>query len=113
MIAWGYEVLKTFDTSIITHVIPLKPNIKSFRQKQRPVNSLKEPLIFKEVQKPLSARIIFLVCHSTWVANLVPVRKKNREIWLCVDVCNLNKASKKDNYPLTSLDEVLQIVNGS
>ena len=50
--------------------------------------------------------------HSTWVANLVPVRK-NGEIRLCVDFRNLNRASEKDNYPLPSLDEVLQIVNGA
>lgn len=30
VIARGYEDLKTFDTSIITHTIPLKPDIKSF-----------------------------------------------------------------------------------
>ncbi len=57
--------------------------------------------------------IIFPVRHSTWVANLVPVRKKNGEIRLCVDFRNLNKASEKDNYPLPPLDEVLQIVNGA
>ncbi|GLJ23907.1 hypothetical protein SUGI_0454270 [Cryptomeria japonica] len=113
VIAWGYEDLKIFDTMIITHVIPLKPNIKSFWQKQCPVNALIEPLIFKEVQKLLSTKIIFLVRHSTWVANLVPVRKKNGEIQLCVNFRNLNKASEKDNYPLPSLDKVLQIANGS
>lgn len=97
-IAWGYEDLKTFDATIVTHTIPLKPEAKPFRQKQRPVNALIEPLIFKEGQKLLSARIIFLVHHSTWVANLVPVRKKNEEIRLCVDFRNLNRASEKDNY---------------
>lgn len=30
-----------------------------------------------------------------------------------VDFHNLNRASEKDNYPLPSLDEVLQMVNGS
>lgn len=36
-----------------------------------------------------------------------------REIYLCVYFCNLNLAFQKDNYPLPSLDEVLQILNGS
>ena len=97
----------------MTHTIPLKLESKPFRQKQRPINPIIEPLIFKEVQKLLSAKIIFLVRHSTWVANLVPVRKKNGEIRLYVDFRNLNRASEKDNYPLTSLDKVLQMVNGS
>lgn len=70
-------------------------------------------LIDNEVKKLLDANIIFLIHHSTWVANLVLVTKKTGEIFLCVDFHNLNLASQKDNYPLPSLDEVLQIVNGS
>lgn len=83
VIAWSYEDLKTYDTSIITHTIPLKPNSKPFRQRKRPVNALLEPIIHKEIQNLLSSHIIFPIRHSTWVANLVPVRKKNREIRLC------------------------------
>lgn len=33
IIAWIYEVLKTYDTLIITHTIPLKPDAKPFRQR--------------------------------------------------------------------------------
>ena len=72
-----------------------------------------EPLIHQEVKKLLLARFIFLVRRSTWVANLVPVRKKNGEIRLCMDFRNLNRASEKDNYPVPSLDEVIQVVNYS
>lgn len=32
VIAWSYEDLKTYDTTIITHTIPLKPGSKPFRQ---------------------------------------------------------------------------------
>ena len=67
----------------------------------------------KEVKKLLNAKIIFLIHHSTWVENLVPMWKKTKEIHLCVDFHNLNLASQKDNYPPPSLDEVLKIVNGS
>ena len=83
VIAWSYEELKTYDPEIITHDIPLKLDAKPFRQRQRPVNSLIEPLIMKEFKKLLDARIIFPIFHSTWVANLVPVRKKTEEIFLC------------------------------
>jgi hypothetical protein len=31
--AWKYEDLNTYDTSIIQHIIPLKPGTKHFRQK--------------------------------------------------------------------------------
>ena len=31
--AWSYEELKTYDTSVIEHKIPLKPGVKPFKQK--------------------------------------------------------------------------------
>ena len=50
--------------------------------------------------------------YSKWIANLVVVRKKNEEIRLCVDFRNLNKCSKKDNYPLPNMENLLQRVSG-
>ena len=45
--------------------------------------------------------------------NLVPVRKNNREIRICIDFRNLNRVSLKDNYPLAKMDHILQKVVGS
>lgn len=67
--------------------------MKPFKKKQWSINSIIEPLIFKEVQKLPAARIILPIRHSTWVANMAPVRKKNGDIRFCVDFLNLNKAS--------------------
>jgi hypothetical protein len=61
----------------------------------------------------LDAKIIVPLRYSSWVENLVPVRKNNGEIRLCVYFINLNKYSLKDNYPLTKTDNVLQKVFGS
>ncbi len=36
--AWDYSNLKTYDTNIIQHTIPIKPNQKPFRQKLRRLN---------------------------------------------------------------------------
>jgi hypothetical protein len=47
------------------------------------------------------------------VENLVPERKKNGEIILCVDFINLNKCYLKDNYPLPNMDNILQRVVGA
>ena len=47
------------------------------------------------------------------MANLVPEKKKNREIRLCVDFCNLNRSSLKDNYPLPKIEQILQRVVGA
>jgi ribonuclease HI len=110
--AWSYEDLKTYDTSVIEHKIPLKPGIKPFKQKLRQINPILLPVIEREVKKLLDAKIIVPLRYSEWVANLVPVRKKNGEIRLCVDFRNLNRSSLKDNYPLPKMDHVLEKVVG-
>jgi hypothetical protein len=69
-------------------------------------------VIEKEVKKLLDAKIIIPLKYSKWVENLVPVRKKNGEIRLCVDFRNLNRSSLKDNYPLPKMDHVLEKMVG-
>ena len=54
--------------------------------------------------------IIAPIIFSEWVSNLVPTKKKTREIILCVDLRNVEKVSLKDNYPLPKMDHILQRV---
>ena len=63
----------------------MKEESKPFRQKLRQINPMLLPIMEKEVKKILDAQIIIPLRYYEWVANLVPVRKKNGEIRLCVD----------------------------
>ena len=56
--AWSYEDLKIYDTSIIQHKVPMKCNVKPFKQKLRRINPALFPVIEKEVKKLLDAKII-------------------------------------------------------
>jgi hypothetical protein len=67
----------------------------------------------KEIKKILNAQIIIPLRYYEWVANLVPIRNKNGEIRLCFDFRNLNKCSKKDNYPFPKMEHILQRVSGA
>lgn len=67
----------------------------------------------KEVFKLIERGIIFPIKHTSWVSNLVPVRKKNGDLRLCVDFRDLNRASLKDHHPLPSMEKILQCVSGS
>jgi hypothetical protein len=111
--AWTYKDLRTYDTNIIEHKIPLKEEAKPFRQKLRQINPMLLLVMEREVKKLLDAQIIMPLRYSEWVANLVPVRKKSGEIRLCVDFRNLNRSSKKDNYPLPKMEHILQRVTGA
>jgi ribonuclease HI len=111
--AWTYEDLRTYDTSVIEHKIPLQEEAKSFRHKLRQINPMLLPIMEKEVKKLLDAQIIVPLRYFEWVSNLVPVRKKSIEIRLCVDFRNLNRSSKKDNYPSPKMEHILQRVIGA
>lgn len=111
--AWDYYDLKTYDTNIIQHTIPIKPNQKPFRQKMRRINPKLLPSIEKEVNRLYKSGIIVPIRFSDWISNLVHVRKKTGEIRLCIDFRNLNKVSLKDNYPLPKMDHILQQVVGA
>ena len=111
--AWEYKDLKSYDTSIIQHKIPLKENQKPFKQKIRRINPLLLPSVKAEIEKMYNAGIIVPIRFSEWVSNLVSVRKKTREIRLCIDFRNLNRSSLKDNYRLPKMDHILQRVVGS
>jgi hypothetical protein len=54
--------------------------------------------------------IIVPIRYSSWMLNLVVVRKKNGDIRLCVDFWNLNQLSLKYNYPLPNMEHFLQMV---
>jgi hypothetical protein len=95
------------------HKIPLKEEAKPFRQKLRQINPMLLHIMEREVKKLLDAQIIIPLRFSEWMDNLVPVKKKNGEIRLCVDFRNLNRNSKKDNYPLPNMEHILQKVIGS
>lgn len=60
----------------------MKEGAKPFR-KRRSINPKLAPIIQKELQKMLEAKIIDPTRQSTWVANLVLVRKKDNEKCLC------------------------------
>jgi ribonuclease HI len=111
--SWKYSGLKTYDPEVIQHKITLEKYTIPFKQKLRPISPLLLPVIEKEINKLLNAKIIIPLRYSKWIENLVIVRKKNGEIRLCVDFRDLNKFSKKDNYPLPKMEHLLQRILGA
>ena len=45
-----------------------------------------------------------MVNYPEWLANVVPVSKKDRKVRMCVDFQDLNKASPKDDFSLPHID---------
>ena len=105
--AWSYQDMSGLDTDIVVHRIPLKPECMLVRQALR---RMKPEVILKikeEVEKQLKAGFLSIVTYSNWVANIVPVLKKDGKVRMCMDYRDLNRASPKDNFPLPHIDSLV------
>ena len=66
----------------------------------------------EEVEKQFEAGFIVVTEYPEWVANIVPVPKKDGRIRVCVDFRDLNKASPKDDFPLPHIDVLVDSTAG-
>ena len=60
-----------------------------------------------EVHKLIACGFIREEQHPDWVANIVPVLKKNGKIRICIDYRDLNTACPKDEFPLPITDVMI------
>ena len=54
--------------------------------------------------KQFDAEFLVVTSYPQWVANVVPVPKKDEKVRMCVDYRDLNRASPKDNFTLPHID---------
>jgi hypothetical protein len=55
----------------------------------------------------LKAGFIYLIHLTQWVSNPVSVNKKQGTISVCTNLCDLNKACPKDNFPTAFIDQII------
>ena len=60
-----------------------------------------------EVHKLIECGFIREEQHPDWVANIVPVFKKNGKIRVCIDFRDLNAACPKNKFPLPITDVMI------
>jgi hypothetical protein len=118
VIGYSIDDLKGISPTFCTHRIPMEDQCKPVVDHQRRLTHVMREVVKKEVIKLLDAGIIYLVPHSEWVSpvHCVPKKEgltvlkneKNELIpqrtvtgWrMCIDYRKLNKATKKDHFPL-------------
>ncbi|RVW68785.1 hypothetical protein CK203_060967 [Vitis vinifera] len=69
-------------------------------------------IVKEEIQKQLSVGFISMVEYLEWLANVVPVPKKDGNVRVCVDFRDLNKVSPKDDFPLSNIDLLVNSTAG-
>ena len=53
-----------------------------------------------------------MVEYLEWLANVVPVPKKDGKVRVCVDFRDLNKVSPKDDFPFPYIDMLVNSTTG-
>ncbi|GAU51810.1 hypothetical protein TSUD_415980 [Trifolium subterraneum] len=102
--AWSYQDMPGLDPEIVEHHLPLKPECPPVMQKLRRTHPDMALKIKEEVQKQIDAGFLITSEYPQWLANIVPVPKKDGKVRMCVDYRDLNKTSQKDDFPLPHID---------
>ncbi|CAM8938028.1 unnamed protein product [Rhodiola kirilowii] len=130
--AIGHSIddIKGISPSICMHRIHLDNDAKPSSERLRRLNPNLNEVVFKEIAKLRDAGIIYSVADSEWVSPIHVVPKKGgltvvtnnrgelvptRTVTghrMCIDYRNLNKATKKDHFPIPFIDQMLERVAG-
>ncbi|XP_070045488.1 uncharacterized protein [Nicotiana tomentosiformis] len=102
--AWSDDDVTGLSTSIVAHRLPTNPMCPPVKQKLRKFKSDMSLKIKEEVTKQIKAKVLRVVEYPTWLANIVPVPKKDGKVRVCVDYRDLNRACLKDYFPLPNID---------
>ncbi|XP_014506403.1 uncharacterized protein LOC106766164 [Vigna radiata var. radiata] len=97
---------------IISHKLSLVRDARPVSQRKRRLGNEKRKAVDDEVAKLLEAGFIREVKYTTWLSNVVMVKKPNGKWRMCTDFTDLNKACPKDTYPLPSIDGLVDGVSG-
>ena len=124
-IGWSLADLKGIRPSMCMHRILLEDGHKPSVEAQRRLNPTMKEVVRKEVLKWLDIGVIYPISDSAWVSpvQVVPkrggttvIRTENNILlpsrtvtgWRsCIDYRKLNKATRKDHFPLPFLDQML------
>lgn len=75
--AWHYEEMPRLDPALVAHHLEVFSNFKPAKQSQRKYHPDLEGHIKDEVEKLRKAGFIRPIQYPEWLANIVPVKKKN------------------------------------
>jgi len=102
-----YDDMPGLSTDMVVHKLPIDPKFPPVKQKLRKLKTDMSVIIKEEITKQLEAKVIRVAQYPSWLANIVPVPKKDGKVRMCVDYRDLNKASPKDDFPLPNIHILL------
>ncbi|XP_057432627.1 uncharacterized protein LOC130725411 [Lotus japonicus] len=112
LFAWSSADMSGIDPAFCSHKLSVDRRFKPVAQKKRQMSAEKQGAVKEQTTELLKAGIIREVKYTTWLSNVVLVKKSNGKWRMCVDYTDLNKACPKDPFPLPSIDALVDNSSG-
>lgn len=116
------EIIATFNvaekdkilgyTTLIEHHIDTG-NQEPIKQRQYVMSPYVQEQVNSEINRMIEKDIIEPVRNPTWLNPIIPVKKSNGKIRICLDARKLNKATVKSTYPQQNANRILGLLQGT
>jgi len=97
---------------VMSHKLAIFKEARPVAQKKRKIGEERRRAVKEEVKKLERVGFIKEIKYTTWLANVVMVKKASGKWRMCTDFTDLNKACPKDAYPLPSIDRIMDGASG-
>ncbi|XP_006605138.1 uncharacterized protein [Glycine max] len=98
--AWDYHEMPGLSREMVEMKLPIKEGKRPVKQLPRRFAPEIMSKIKEEIERLLRCKFIRAARYVEWLANIVPVIKKNGTLRVCIDFRDLNNATPKDEYAM-------------
>jgi len=113
LFAWSAADLPGVDPQVASHKLSIYKEARYVSQIKRKLGEERRQAAKVEADKLLSAGFIEEAQYTTWLSNIVLVKKANGKWRICVDYTDLNKTCPRDAYPLPNIDRLIDGAAGN
>jgi len=113
LFAWSAADLPGVDPQVASYKLSIYKEARYVSQKKSKLGEERRQAAKVEADKLLSAGFIEEAQYTTWLSNVVLVKKANGKWRMCVDYTDLNKACPRDAYPLPNIDRLVDGAAGN
>ena len=107
LFAWSAADMPRINPSVAFHHLTIDPGVRDVAQRRRKQSMENSEAAEKALKDLLEANFISGAKYTTWLSNVVLVKKSNGKWRMCVDYTDLNRDGPKDAYPLPNMDKLV------
>ena len=107
LFAWTTSDISGIDPRTMPHRLSVCHEAKPMAQRKRMLGEERRLAAEAKASKLKQVGFIREVQYTTWLANIVLVKKSNGQWCMCTDYTDLNNACPKDVYPLPNINRLV------